>query len=172
MANHDLPIIGPNTLPESDVWFDRVGNQIAAANEVGNQLCVVMEAAGADEGFYGSFNVPQNYVGTPVIVIKGILDGAPGAADVLGFAIQGIAVDDNESADQAYNAEDAASATIGANGSNHADEDLCEETIALVNFGALASGDTAFFYFIIDDSGTDYAGNFLLTDLIFRYADV
>lgn len=168
MAIFDYPIIGPMTLPASGVWFDRVGNQITAGNEVGNQLCVVMEAVGADEGFYGSFNVPQNYVGTPVIVVKGILDGAPGANVDLGFAIQGIAIDDNESADQAYNAEDAAQDT---DIDDYADEDLYEETISLSNFGTLAPGDTAFFYFIIDDSGTTYAGNFLLTDLIFRYSD-
>lgn len=168
MATFDYPIIGPTTLPASGVWFDRVGNQIAAANEVGNQLCIVMEAVGADEGFYGSFNVPQNYVGTPVIVVKGILDGAPGANVDLGFAIQGIAIADNESADQAYNAEDAAQDT---DIDDYVDEDLYEETISLSNFGTLAAGDTALFYFIIDDSGTTYAGNFLLTDLIFRYAD-
>jgi hypothetical protein len=168
MATHELPILGPNTLPGAGVWWDRVGNQITATNELGNQGCFVMEAVGADEGIYGSFNVPQNYVGTPVIVIKGILDGAPGANVDLGFAISGITIDDNEAVDAAYSSEDAAADT---DIDDYADEDLYEETISLSNFTGFAVGDTVFFYFIIDDSGTDYAGNFLLTDLLFRYND-
>jgi hypothetical protein len=171
MAIYDLPILGPTILPDANVFMDRVGNQVAATNEYGNQLSFVMTDGAADRGIYGSFSVPQNYAGTPVLVIRGILDGAPGAADVLGFGIKGMTKSDNEALDVAYSSEDIASATIGSGGTNHSDEDLYEETIALSNFTGFAVGDTAFFFFFIDISATTYAGNFLLTDLLFRYAD-
>jgi len=165
MATHELPIIGPTTLPELGVFFDRVGNQIAAANEIGNQLAIVMADGGSDVGFYGSFNVPQNYVGTSIIVAKGILDGAM-SSNTLQFGIKGITKDDNEAADAAYCAEDTGNTT-----DDHADEDLFEVIITLSNLTGFAVGDTVFFYFYIDASGNDYTGNVLLTDLLFRYAD-
>ena len=173
MATYDLPILGPMTIPGSSgvCFMDSVANQIAeqALPSVGGQLCFVFDCDNAaDHGIYGCFNVPQNYVGTPVIVIKGILDGAPGGGDDLAFGIRGMSVADNETADATYNAEDTAQNT---DISGWADEDLYLETIALSNFGALAAGDTAFFYFFLDASGSTYAGNFLLTDLIFRYDD-
>ena len=164
MATHELPIIGPTMLPESGVFLDRIGNQITATNEIGNQLAVVMADGGSDEGFYGSFNVPQNYVGTPVIVVRGIIDGAMSSV-TLQFGIQGITKDHGEATDVAYSTED-----TGNESSDHADEDLVEVTISLSNFSGFAVGDTVFYYFYIHASG-DYAGNFLLTDLLFRYAD-
>ena len=164
MATHELPIIGHTVMPQSGVYWDKVGNQVTATNEFGNQLSIVMADGGTDEGFYGSFTVPQNYVGTPKVVVKGILDGAMSSV-TLQFGIQGITKADNEAVDAAYSAED-----TGNNSDDHADEDLVVVTITLSNFTGFAVGDTVFYYFFIDATGT-YAGNFLLTDLLFQYAD-
>lgn len=173
MATFRKSIIGPNLLPESGVYPDRVGNQIteATAPSVGSQLCMVMADGGSDEGFYCDFEVPKNYVGTGKIVVKGILDGAPGAADVLGFGFRGRPVADNESADGTYNSEDIASGTIGSNDLNYSDEDKLEMVITLSNLGTLAVDDTVYYYFYIDSSATTYSGNFLLTKLEFEYSD-
>lgn len=157
-------MLSSTILPDSGVFFDRVGNQITATNEVGNQLAVVLADGGSDEGFYGSFNVPQNYVDTPVIVVKGILDGVMTSV-TLQFGVQGITKDDNEAVDAAYCTED-----TGNTSADHADEDLAEVTITLSSFTGFAAGDTVFYYFFIDATGT-YTGNFLLTDLLFRYDD-
>jgi hypothetical protein len=172
VATHRLPILG-NETPDSGVPLDRVSNQItsATAPSVGNLLCYVLADGGTDEGIYGSFEIPQNYVGTPKVRGKVILDGTPGAGDDLGFFFRKRAVADNESADGTFDAEQTFQSTdIGSTGSNHANEDIFEFEITLTG-GDYAVGDTVYFYFGIDASGTTFAGNCLLADLLFQYAD-
>lgn len=157
---------------DSGVFPDRVGNQItaAAAPSVGELDAYVLADGGADEGVYARVSIPKNYVGSPVLVIKGILDGAPGASDTLGFGVRKRAVANNEAADGAFDAEQVSSATIGSSGSAHSDEDLYTTTISLTA-GDYAVDDEVFLYVFIDASGTTYAGNFLLTAIELQYAD-
>jgi hypothetical protein len=149
-----------------------VANQITEATtpSVGDILCYVMADGGSDEGMYGSFKIPKNYVGSPKIVVTGVLDGSPGASDTLGFGFRKRAIANNESADGTFDAEETVSSTIGSGGSNHADEDLIELSITLTA-GDYAVDDQVHFYLYIDASGTTYAGNFLLTDLELEYTD-
>lgn len=169
MATIRIPVDIVNQ--DAGVGSDTVANQIteATAPSVGTQPCWVLADGGSDEGVYVRWEVPQNYSGTPVLVIKGILDGAPSAGHTLGFGVRPRAVADNEAADGTFDAEQTASATIGSSGSNHSDEDLYEETITLT--GTYAAGDQVYAYVYIDASATDYTGNFLLTDILFQYAD-
>ncbi|MGE3175932.1 MAG: hypothetical protein AB7O32_00565 [Vicinamibacterales bacterium] len=170
MATHRLPI--EISRADAGVPVDRVANQIsaAAAPSVGELLCHVLADGGADEGVYGLFSVPKNYVGTPKLVVKGILDGSPGASDTLGFSVRKRAVANNEAADGAFDAEQTASATIGSSGLAYADEDLLEMSVSLTA-GDYAVDDQVFLYVAIDASGTSFAGNVLLTALEFEYAD-
>ena len=175
MATHRISILG-NERPDSGVPLDLISNQIteATAPSIGNNLAWVMADGGADEGIYGSFDVPENFVGTttnPTIVVKVVLDGTPGAADTLGFGFRKRANADNEAADGTFDAEQTVSSTIGSGGSNHADEDQCNLSITLTG-SAYAAGDQVEWYLYVDASGTSYAGNVLLRDAIFRYADV
>lgn len=165
MATHRIPIISQNMLPDAGVFPDRVGNQITATNQVGNQLCLVMADGGADEGFYDSFKVPKNYVGSPKFVATGILDGVMTSV-TLQFGIKGITISDNEASDAAYSTEDTGNITA-----DHADEDKAEVSITASNFSGFAADDEVHYYFYIDASGNTYAGNFLLTQLEFEYAD-
>lgn len=167
MATYRLPVEIVNQ--DSTVPSDLVSNQITSDTppSAGNQTCYVLADGGADEGVYFRFEVPQNYVGTPVLVIKGILDGAPAGGDDLGFACRKRAVADNEVADGTFDAEQTAGSTdISA----YANEDLYVEDIPLTG-GDYAAGDTVFGYVYIDASATTYAGNFLLIDVLFQYAD-
>lgn len=170
MATHRVPV--RINRPDANVFPDRIGNQITATNEIGNFIAYVMNDGGADEGVYAQISVPANYVGTPVLEIRGILDGAPGAAEVLGFGVKGLSRADNEAADTAFSTEDIASATIGSGGTNHSNEDEYEETIAFSNLSGLAAGEEVYIYVFLDASATTYGGNFLLTSLRFLYADV
>lgn len=172
MATHRMDIRGPDDLLESGVYQDRVGNQItaAAAPSVGSQLALLLADGGTDLGWYGEFLVPKNYVGTPKIVIRGILDGAPGASDTLGFGFRKRAVANNEAADGTFDAEQAVSSTIGSSGSAHSDEDEVELSITLTA-GDYAVDDSVYYYLYIDATGTSYTGNFLLTGAYFEYAD-
>lgn len=160
--------------PDSLVFQDIVSNQITSATtpSVGDLLCYVLADGGTDEGVYVRFSIPQNYVGTPLFVMKGILDGAPGASDVLGTAFRKRAVADNEAADGTFDAEQLSPATvIGSSGGNYSNEDLMVQTIALTA-GDYAAGDEVFGWFYLDSNVTTYAGNLLLMSVEFQYDDV
>lgn len=168
MATHQLQFALNNI--ESGVYPAPIGTLITATNGIGNQMCLVFGTV--DLGGYGRFKVPPNYAGTPVLVIEGYLDGAPGASDTLGFGVQGLPLAPGEAGDQAYGSEDAASASIGSGGDGHSDEDLIREEISLSNIGTLAVGDEVQVYVFRDDTGAnEFSGNFLLTGLYFQYAD-
>lgn len=158
---------------DTGVFPDTVANQITEATtpSIGNILCYVLADGGSDEGLYGSFTMPKNYVGTPKIVVKGVLDGAPGASDTLGFGFRKRATANNESADGTFDAEQTVSSTIGSGGSNHSDEDLFETSITLTA-GDYSVDDEVYFYLYIDASDTTYAGNFLLTQAELEYTDI
>jgi hypothetical protein len=159
-----------NVVPESGVFPDLVGNQItaAAAPSVGSQHCFVAADGGSNIGLYGSSKVPSNYSSAAVAVITVILDGAPGASDTLGFGFRKRAVAHGESADGAYDAEQAASVTIGSSGDAHSDEDEIEESITLTD-GDYAANDSLHWYAYIDTSATTYTGNVLITAVEFEY---
>lgn len=171
MATHRLNVWG-GIKPDSGVPLDLVSNQITAATapSVGNLLCYVLADGGSDEGGYVFIDVPKNYVGTPKLVFRGILDGAPSAATVLAFGCRKRAYTSNESADGTFDAEQTASATIGSNGSGHSDEDFVELSITLTA-GDYAVDDQVALYAYLDASANDYAGNVLWTGLDFEYAD-
>lgn len=157
---------------DSGVPTSRVGDQITAATapSIGTQQCWVLADGGSDEGVYVRVSIPKNYVGSPKLVVKGVLDGAPGASNTLGWGFRKRAVANNEAADGTFDAEQTVSATIGSNGSAHSDEDLIEQSITLTA-GDYAVDDSVFGYLYIDASGTSYAGNVLLLSVEFEYAD-
>lgn len=170
MATHRKPVQVVNL--DAGVFPDLVSNQLttAAAPSIGTQTAFVMADGGSDEGAHVRFSVPKNYVGTPKLVIRGALDGAPGASDTLGFGVRKKAVAPNEAADGTYDAEVAASVTVGSSGLAYSDEDLFEVTIDLTA-GDFAVDDEVFAYVYLDASGTTYAGNVLVTSIEFQYAD-
>lgn len=165
MATHELPIMGASCKPDSNCYFDVIKNQLTMNNQAGEQLALVVADGGSDEGLYGSFVVPQNYVGTPKFVIRGILDGVM-TSKTLQFGVKGITVTDNEAYDAADSSED-----TGSNTDDHADEDMFEVSITCSNFSGFAAGDVVYYYIYIDASGNDYAGNCLITEIAFQYAD-
>lgn len=154
--------------PNAGAFFDLVSGQITSATtpSVGDTLCLVLPAGG-DYGGHGRFDMP-GFSGTPTVVFKGILDGAPGAADTLGFGFRKYAAADNETGDATFAAEQTVSATIGSNGSGHANEDVVVLAVTLTP-GDYAAGDEVQFFAYIDDSGSSYAGNFLLQDVLLDY---
>ena len=172
MATHRWPALGDVAL-DAGVSLVTVGSQITAATapSVGTQLCYLLSDGGADRGIHSDFDVPKNYVGSPVAVIRGILDGTPGASDVLGLGIRKRAVADNEAADGTFDAEQLGNKSIGSGGLNYADEDEIEITINLTA-GDYSVDDKVYYTLFIDASVNTYAGNFLLKGVSFQYADV
>jgi len=169
MATAQIPIldISTNLDPGGDVFPSKIKSQLSLANARGEENCIVLPAAAtisADTGLDGSFTVPQNYASTPVLVIRGILDGAPTTL-VIAFGVQMKPLADDEAYDQAIGTQDIASASSVS----QVDEDIYEETIALINAGTFAPGDDVSYFQYIDDSVHTYTGLFLLTGLFFRY---
>lgn len=171
MATHRIPVLGDVNM-DSGVFLATVGSQItaAASPSVGSQLCYVLNDGGANEGIYFDFPIPKNYVGSPVLVARGILDGAPGAADVLSLGFRKRAVANNESADGTFDVEQIGSRTIGSSGDNYTDEDEIEITINLTA-GDYSVDDSVYGYLYINASATTYAGNLLLKNVLLQYAD-
>lgn len=172
MATVRIPILGMNTAPDASgfVFPDRIANQLsigAATRPPGNEMCIVMQDpnGGGDAGLYGKFAVPKDYVGTPVLVIRGVLDGAP-TTTTIAFGVQMRPLADDEAFDGDYGAE----AIASASSVSQADEDVYEETIDISGF-TFAVDDDVFFFFYVDDSVHTYTGNFLLTGLYFQYAN-
>ena len=84
MATHRLPIINGMTVPDStgECYLAPISTEMSLATGAMKNLAFVLKDPTADTGFYGVFEVPQNYVGTPVIAVTGILDGTVGATSV------------------------------------------------------------------------------------------
>ena len=122
----------------------------------------MLAPTGVDIGVYGKFNIPQNFVDTPILVIRGVV--AEGA-NILAFGLQQVPVADNETIDVAFEAEDINSETI-----THTAEDMYEQTITITP-SAYNSGEEVFFFFFRDDSVDTQTGEFHLTGLFFRYND-
>lgn len=129
--------------------------------------CMVMSyPTGSDIGGELVFTVPQNYAGSPVLVIKGVIDGTP--ANTLAFGCQQIAVADSETIDVAYEAEDTAS---NSTWTGYADEDEYDESITITPAAAWNPGEKVLLYFYRDDDVDDTTWNFLLLDLLIQYSD-
>ncbi len=170
MATHDWPIVNFSTELDTtgDVFPNKIKNELSLANARGEESCIVMPAAAtitADAGFDGGFHVPQNYVDTPLLVIVGILDGAPTTL-VIAFGIQMNPRADDEAYDVAIGTQQIASASSVS----QVDEDVYVETID-ISGETFAAGDYVPYFFFIDDSVHTYTGKFLLTGLFFRYND-
>ena len=169
MATHDLPILGAMTVPDNSgtCYFQPLETAVAttAANLL--NLVLTMEfPTGSDLGVYGKFNIPQNYVDTPLLVIRGVIEGT---ANTLAFGIECVGgVADSETVDAAFETEDLAN---NATWTGYADEEMYEETIAMTPAAAYVPGDEVFYHFFRDDSVDDTTFDFHVTGLFFRYND-
>ena len=157
------------TAPDTsgDVFLEPLESAMTLGTAVfGTLLGMTMLApTGSDIGFYGKFNIPQNYSGTPVLIIRGAIGEA---ANTLGFGFQQLGRADSEAIDTVLEAEDVDS---NSTWTGYAAEDVYEETIAITPAAAYVSGDEVLFFFFRDDSVDDQTGEFHLTGLFFQYSD-
>ncbi len=172
MATHRIPILGWKTVPDTsgNCWFEPY--TILATNDVWGYLIARFGASNAAApttriGLRGSFDVPQNYVGTAKIIIHwtSTLTSGDVAWDIDYRAIGG---DDTESLDQAGTQE---SATVTDTAPSAANERQTA-TITLTSAN-LAAGDTVQFELFRDgaDAADTLAGSAMLHELLFEYAD-
>ena len=170
MATHEIDILGAMTAPDTSgsVFFEPAESAMTLGTAVfGTLLVCTMQApaGGGDVGLYGKFNIPQNYSGTPVLVIRGLLGEA---ANTLGFGFQQLGRDDSETFDAALETEDIAN---NATWTGYVAEDMYEETITITPAAAFVAGDEVVFFFYREDTNDDQTGEFHLTGLFLQYAD-
>lgn len=170
MATHRLPIMGATVLPDStgECFMDNINNQMALVTGLMRNLVMTFKDPSADCGFYGTFQVPQNYVGTAKIVVVGVLDGTI-AATSLAFEFSYVARADDETIEAAWD-QSLAFEIASLSGSGYTDEDLFElsGTLTAGNFSA---GDEVFFYLKRDFSADDFVGDAHVTGVYFEFAD-
>lgn len=155
-------------LPDTsgDIYTSKISIELSMTNAK-DEDCLMMEyPTGSDIGTNLVFTIPQNYAGTPVIMVKGIIDGTP--ANICAFGLQQLGRDDSEAVDTAYEAEDLAN---NSTWTGYADEDMYEETIVPTPASAYVAGDTVFLWFFRDNDQDTTTFNFLVTDILFQYSD-
>lgn len=161
-----LSVIG-NFSPDVGVYLSKLTSQMSLTN-VKNQLCWVLPfPTGADLGGELSFTVPQNYSGSPVLVLRGVIDGTP--ANTFGIGAQLLQVAASATIDAAYEAEDTAN---NADWTGYADEEMYTLSITLTPSGAFTAGNTVYIKFYRDDSVDTTTWDFLMVDLLFQYAEL
>lgn len=169
MATREIDILGAMTAGDSsgEAYFQPAEVAMTLGTAVFDTLRVLTMLAptGSDIGVYGSFTIPQDYVDTPIIVIRGVIAEA---ANVLGFGFQQISRADSEAFDTAFEVEDLAS---NSDWTGYAAEDMYEETIVPTPAAAWVAGDEIMFFAFRDDSVDDQTGAFHATSLRLRYND-
>lgn len=172
MTTHRIPITGISVQPDAtgEMWFEPYS--ILATNDVWKHDIGRFGASNAAQptvrhGFYGSCNVPKNYVGSAVLVI--VWTATLTSGDVVwDFEYRSVAGNDANSLDQSGTEE---SVTVTDTAPGAANRRL-EVTINLTSAN-LAADETVEFFFARDgaDGADTMAGSALLFDLLLQYAD-
>lgn len=101
MATHQISILGPSTCPDpasGNVFMENY--LVKATNDIFKHLVFVFNDTATKDPLYGTFLVPQNYVGTSKILVEWTSTATTGNV-VWEFAYRNIASDDSASLDQA-----------------------------------------------------------------------
>ena len=145
MSTFRIPVLGFSTKPETSgaVFFEP--NSVKGTNDFFDELVVVFNDTAAKETLYGSFQVPQNYVGTPKFVVVWKTTATSGDVE---WDVDYRAVAAGESLDQAT-AQEAINQNDTAGGST----DLAQEALLAATAGNFAVADTV--QFLLSRDGTD-----------------
>lgn len=166
MATFELPITS-NLIPDASGRATVSNYSRFSVNKLFNHLVYVLEdpASSQEHGFYGTFIVPQNYVGTPVIRIYWTTSATTGSAV---FEFRHRAVASGESMDQSTFSE-TPSVTASSPATAHT---LSISDISLTA-ALLSAGKIDEFYFLRRDAaGADtIAAQVVVHEIVFRYSD-
>lgn len=169
MATHQVSMLG-NVIPDSTgrCWLEPYN--VAATNDIWKYLIVRLlnPTSGQWHGFYGSLLVPNNYVGSAVVIPVWTTTGLTGDAQFR-LTYRSVGGNDAESLDQTGSQEVITPA--GYDGPSAAHERMAGPSISLTSAN-LAAGDLFQFLFERGDNAIDtIAADITLHDLIFQYQD-
>jgi len=168
MATHRIPILGFGTKPDSTGNCYLGSYDLLSTNQFWGHLVFVFDSTTVDHGLYGTFEVPQDYVGTAGLVIVWTTPATSGDVE-WEFAYRPVGGNDTESLDQATALETKADENDTAPNVAH---ERMEYTISLTD-GNFAAGDTVEFFLSRQgaDAGDTIADDVMLFGLYFSYAD-
>ena len=169
MSTHRIPIIGWDAVPDAsgDVFIEAVVTKWT--NDFFKHLLLIFNDSGNDDELFGSFGVPQNYVGSANLVVVWSSTAITGDWEI-GFAYRAVGGNDAESLDQATAQE----ALLSGNNDTapSAANERMEFSISLTDAN-FAAGDTVEYIFSREgaDAGDGIAAAIQVHDLFFEYAD-
>jgi len=165
MATIRIPILGFTTRPDTsgDVFFEF--NSIKGTNDFFKELVLVYNDTAAKDSIYGSFEVPQDYVGSAKFVVSWKTTATSGDVE---WDMDYRSVADGESLDQATAQE-----SLNQNDTAGGSTDLKQTALLTATEGNFAAADTV--QFILSRDGTD-AGDTIsaavtVHGVYFEYAD-
>ena len=160
-----IPII-QNVMFDPTVYVNRLDGELSLTNQKPQIVTVFPAPTGSDAGISGSFEVPQNYSSSPVMVARFIINGTPADTFAVGATI--LQVDVSETVDAAYEAEDLANISTWT---GYSDEEEFSISITLTPSSALVPGRTVYYHFYRDDSVDTTTWSALLVRLMFQYTE-
>jgi len=161
-----IPIINNTYRPDDSIYVAPLSSTLTLTNAK-EQLGINWPyPTGSDLGFHVTFDIPENYSSSPVIVLRGIIDGTP--ANTFAVGCQQLSRASSESVDTAYEAEDTAS---NGTWTGYADEDIYEISITLTPASAYVAGDEVFCYIYRDDDVDTTTFSFILLNAYFEYTE-
>lgn len=170
MATHRIPIISWDTTPDTsgDVFIEPY--TIVATNDFFQKLVLIYNDSGNDDELFGSFDVPQNYVGTANLITVWTSTATSNDWEI-GFAYRAVGGNDAESLDQATAQESLLSGNNDTAPS--AAHERMEFSISLTDSN-FAAGDTVEYIHSREgaDAGDGIAAAIIIFGLFFEYDDV
>lgn len=166
MATHRIPITGFGTVPDDSAlcFFERYS--ITNTNDLYQHTVISFDGGSTDNGIFGTFEVPQNYVGTANVIIKWTSTATAGNVRWQ-FNYRAIAA--GESLDQATHQE-----SVEANDAAPGTTDLMQVHSDALTDANFAAGDLVEFSLVREasDTGNDtMAAAATVHAVHFEYAD-
>lgn len=165
MATHRIPILGATTKPDSsgNVFFESA--TVKGTNDFFEQLVLVFNDTATKDTLHGSFQVPQNYVGTPKFVVEWTTTATSGDVE---WDVDYRAVAAGESMDQATAQE-----SLNQNDTAGGSTDLLQEALLTATAGNFAVGDMVLFQLSRDgvDAGDTISAAVQVHGVYFEYTD-
>lgn len=169
MATHRLPLINWHSVPDvsGDVFFEPY--TIKATNDFFKHMVLVFNDSGADDEFFGAFDVPQNYSSGAKLIVVWTTTAITGDWEI-GFAYRAVGGNDAESLDQTTAQESLLSGNNDTAPS--ATDERMEFSISLTDAN-FAAGDTVEFIFSREgaDGGDGLSAAIQVHELLFEYSD-
>lgn len=166
MATHIQPLGLGRPDDSGEVFLSTLDTELTLTNDKRDHCMVYLSPNGSDPVSSLSFRIPENYAGTPKIVMRGVISGTP--ANTLAIHVQQVSRADSEIVDVAYETVD--TATEGT-WTGYVDKDEIEIEVTLTPAAAYVAGDTIHLLVGRNDTSDDSSIDLLVLNWFFKYSD-